>query len=61
MASPLGSGGMMRREPAKFDQIKLRLFNPFGEPTQVEVTKQFTPQGKSFAMDMDFGKGLAVL
>ncbi len=47
------------KEPAKFDQVKLRLFNPFGEPTQVEVTKQFSPQSKSFAMDMDFGAGFS--
>ena len=47
------------KEPAKFDQIKLRLFNPFGDPTQIEVSKQFTPQGQSFAMDMDFGVGFS--
>ena len=49
------------KEPAKFDQIKLRLFNPFGEPTQVEVSQQFAPQGKTFSMDLDFGVGLQTL
>ena len=49
------------KEPAKFDQIKLRLFNPFGDPTQVEVTQQFAPQGKTFSMDLDFGAGLQTL
>ena len=46
------------KEPAKYDQVKVRLFNPFGEPTQVEVSKQFPPQGKTFAVDLDFGVGL---
>ena len=49
------------KEPAKFDQIKLRLFNPFGEPTQVEVSQKFAPQGKTFSMDLDFGVGLQTL
>ncbi len=46
------------KEPAKYDQVKVRLFNPFGEPTQVEISKQFPPQGRTFAVDLDFGVGL---
>ncbi len=49
------------KEPAKFDQIKVRLFNPFGDPTQVEVSQKFAPQGKSFSLDLDFGVGYQTL
>lgn len=45
------------KEPTKFNRIKLRLFNPWGEPTQVEVAKEFDPQTESFAMDVNLGSG----
>lgn len=43
------------REPAKFNKIRLRLFNPFGTPTQVEITKEFDGETSDFARDFDFG------
>lgn len=46
------------KEPAGVDTIRLRLFNPFGSPTQVEVSKQFDPQKNSFAIEVDMGPGL---
>lgn len=49
------------REPASFDKIKLRLFNPFGSPTQVEVSREFTAHGETFAEDVDMGVGMKQL
>lgn len=46
------------REPARFDRVKLRLFNPFGSPTQVEVTRDFQGQNSSFGEEVDFGPGM---
>jgi len=46
------------REPAKLDTISLRLFNPFGSPTQVEVSKPFEAKTDNFALDLDMGPGL---
>lgn len=45
------------REPAKFDRIKLRLFNPFGSPSQVDVTAEFAAKDSDFGADVDFGPG----
>jgi ferredoxin len=46
------------QEPARFDRVKLRLFNPFGSPTQVEVTRDFQGQGSTFGQEVDFGPGM---
>lgn len=46
------------KEPLKIDTVRLRLFNPFGSPTQVEVSKPFEAQYHSFAMEVDMGPGL---
>lgn len=46
------------KDPAAIDTIRLRLFNPFGNPTQVEVSKNFEPCKSSFANEVDFGPGL---
>lgn len=46
------------REPAKYDKVKVRLFNPFGTPTQVEVVKKFDAGMSTFARDMDMGPGM---
>ena len=43
------------REPAKFDKIQLRLFNPFNTPTQVTVSNEFAAKDSDFAVDLDFG------
>jgi ferredoxin len=45
------------KEPAQIDEIGIRLFNPFGNPTQVEVSKNFDPQKTSFATEVDMGPG----
>jgi ferredoxin len=49
------------KEPAAIDTIRLRLFNPFGSPTQVEVSKNFEPKKSSFALEADMGPGLIEL
>jgi ferredoxin len=49
------------KEPARLDTIKLRLFNPFGTPTQVEVTKPFESKTSSFAIEVDMGPGFVEL
>lgn len=46
------------KEPADLDTIRLRLFNPFGSPTQVEVSKPFEAKSSSFATEVDMGPGL---
>jgi len=44
-------------EPAKFDLIKLRLFNPFGSPSQIEVSQVYPVASEAFARDIEFGPG----
>lgn len=46
------------KEPAGLDIIKIRLFNPFGTPTQAEVSQKFETKRQSFAMEADMGPGL---
>lgn len=43
------------REPAKFDRIKLRLFNPFAKPSQIDVAAEFAAKDSDFAMEVDMG------
>ena len=43
------------KEPARIDLIKIRLFNPFGNPTQVEVSASFEPVNGSFAKEVNMG------
>jgi ferredoxin len=43
------------REPAKFDRFKIKMFNPFGKPTQVEVIREFDGRSDNFAEDIDLG------
>lgn len=42
-------------EVARFDRLKIQLFNPFGTPTQIEITREFEPSGEDFARDLDLG------
>jgi ferredoxin len=49
------------REPAKFNQVKLRLFNPFGSPSQVEIVRDFPAKDRTFAFDVDMGSYLRSL
>ncbi|MDH5580502.1 MAG: ferredoxin [Bdellovibrionales bacterium] len=46
------------KEPAKFDMVRVRQYNPFGSPTQTEVTRSFSPQGSSFATEVELGESL---
>lgn len=46
------------KEPAAVDTISIRLFNPYGNPTQVEVSRTFDSKPKSFATEVDLGPGL---
>jgi ferredoxin len=45
------------KEPAAIDAVRIRLFNPFGSPTQAEVIQQFEPKKSSFAAEVDMGPG----
>lgn len=45
------------KDPADIDTIRLRLFNPYGSPTQVEVSKSFDSFRESFAAEIDMGPG----
>ena len=49
------------KEPASLDTIRLRLFNPFGNPTQVEVAKPFEAKISSFAAEVEMGPGFIEL
>lgn len=49
------------KEPANLDGVRIRLFNPFGSPTQVEVLSQYEPKKKSFAAEVDMGPGFIEL
>lgn len=44
------------KEPAKMDYVKIRLFNPFGNPTQIDVTRSFAAKDSSFAQEVDMGE-----
>lgn len=62
LKSDLGSNGFAfafkwdsSREPGKFNRIRIRLFNPFGNPTQVEIMKEFDGETSDFARDFDLG------
>ena len=46
------------KEPAAVDTVRIRLFNPFGNPTQSEVVSQFEVKKVSFAEEVDMGPGL---
>ena len=49
------------REPGSFDKVKVRLFNPFGSPTQVEVSKEFDSAKSNFSRDVYMGPGMRQL
>lgn len=42
-------------EPVAFDRIKLQLFNPFGNPSQVDILREFDASRADFARDLDLG------
>ncbi len=43
------------KSPAKIDTLKVELFNPFGTPKQIGVTKSFDSESESFAREIDMG------
>ncbi len=43
-------------EPVKFDRIQIHLFNPFGLPAQLEITREFEASSQDFVRDLDFGE-----
>ncbi len=45
------------KEPTKFKRVRLRLFNPWGQPSQVEVSKEIEAKDDSFALDLNMGNG----
>lgn len=49
------------KEPAAIDIVKLRLFNPFGNPTQAEVSQKFEVKKSSFGIEVDMGPGFIEL
>lgn len=49
------------KESAKYDQFKIRLFNPFGSPTQMSIYRDFDHQVSSFSKDFDFGEEMKKL
>ena len=49
------------KEPARMDVVKVRLYNPFGNPTMLEVLEQFDPQDKPFGQDIDLGSTFSQL
>ena len=42
----------------KFDNLTIRLFNPFGNPTQKEISKDFPPSDGSFAREIPLDMSL---
>jgi ferredoxin len=45
-------------EPVKFDRVRVHLFNPFGSPTEVDITREFDGSDVDFARDIDMGEQL---
>jgi ferredoxin len=48
-------------EPVRYDRIRLHLFNPFGAPAQLDITREFEPSSDDFARDIDMGPALKEL
>ena len=42
-------------EPVQWDTLSLRYFNPFGHPTQKEISCTFEPSHQDFVRDVDLG------
>lgn len=49
------------REPGRFDRVRVRLFNPFGSPTQLDLSHDFDVADSDFARDVDMGPGMTQL
>ena len=42
-------------EPVSFDRLKIHLFNPFGSPKELEITREFDGSGDDFTRDLELG------
>ena len=42
-------------EPVKYDQFRIQLYNPFGSPTQLDITREFDGSDVDFARDIEMG------
>lgn len=49
------------KDPAAIDFVRVRLFNPFGKPTQVEITRSYEPKSRSFGEEVDLGQSFVEL
>lgn len=47
--------------PITINLIRVRLYNPFGNPSQLEVTKSFDEKNSSFCLDLNMGPGFVKL
>ncbi|MBY0414571.1 MAG: ferredoxin [Bdellovibrionales bacterium] len=45
-------------EPVEFNRIRVHLFNPFGSPTEVDITRDFDGSSTDFARDLELGAEL---
>lgn len=43
-------------EPVRFDRVRVHLFNPFGLPTEVDITRDFNGADTDFARDVEMGE-----
>ena len=49
------------KEPAKFDRVKIALYNPFGSPSQIEIMSKLSGGTSNFAEDLDLGPNMGRL
>jgi ferredoxin len=42
-------------EPVKYNQFRIQLYNPFGSPTQLDITREFDGSDVDFARDIEMG------
>lgn len=43
------------KDPAKIDRVRVKLFNPHGKPTQLDISRAIDTQDDSFATEVDMG------
>lgn len=48
-------------EPVKFDRIRVRLFNPFGQPKELDITRDFEGSMNDFVRDIEMGENFEKL
>ena len=42
-------------EPVRFNQVKVKLLNPYGTPAQLEIVREFDGSDVDFVRDIEFG------